>query len=428
MEQEKDTSVTVPQTKRPRGRKRAGISLKEDAAPDVKASDAVTDTALPASESSAGTLAEPEKRVRRARKPKAESEASAAEGTAAVPADVSAGQPAGEPAEPEKRVRRGRKPKTESEASAADGSAAPEETSAAADKTDETSNAHVQTDAAAVGVSDLGAEHKIGETSAEIPAVPKKKRRRRGGKGRRKGKAAAPQSDAAETTAGTPLSPKIPPSITPVIDPWGADVLDFSLSFLQPVPKKDIPELPLLEYGGEVVLIRSEEEFESCVSDLTDAPGVIGFDTETKPIFVRGVSQPPSLIQLATPRRAYLLQLNRMEIPDALIEIFESPDIIKCGVGILEDMRGLMKMKPFEPAGLADLGNMAVARGLEARGLRTITASLLGYKISKKMQCSDWSRTILLQKQILYAATDAWLGLLLYYALLPFGRHDPAAV
>ncbi|MDE5681464.1 MAG: hypothetical protein K2I05_03905, partial [Mailhella sp.] len=38
-------------------------------------------------------------------------------------------------------------------------------------------------------------------------------------------------------------------------------------------------------------------------------------------------------------------------------------------------------------------------------------------KISKGAQCSNWAADTLNHSQILYAATDAWLGLILYKQL-----------
>ena len=64
-----------------------------------------------------------------------------------------------------------------------------------------------------------------------------------------------------------------------------------------------------------------------------------------------------------------------------------------------------------------DLAALARARGIKAQGLRSLAASLLGFRISKSAQCSNWERDELSPQQIRYAATDAWVGRELYARL-----------
>ena len=77
-------------------------------------------------------------------------------------------------------------------------------------------------------------------------------------------------------------------------------------------------------------------------------------------------------------------------------------------------MRSLQKLHDFTPAGLADLADMAKKRGIKAQGLRTLAAHLMGGRISKAAQCSNWAKKTLTPQQVRYAATDAWIGRELY--------------
>ena len=171
-------------------------------------------------------------------------------------------------------------------------------------------------------------------------------------------------------------------------------------------------------------VIRVLEDWKQALPDLR-AVGVLGFDTETRPTFRKGKVNAPSLIQLATERAVYLVQLAWLPFGPHLAEILADPNIIKAGVGIRDDMRELSRLHDFEPAGLVDLGNAARTHKLPSQGLRTLAANLFGWRISKGSQCSNWSLMELSQRQIAYAATDAWIGRLIFLRMREFGLIPP---
>ena len=70
----------------------------------------------------------------------------------------------------------------------------------------------------------------------------------------------------------------------------------------------EINAMPLCHYQGPVHVIRVLEDWKQALPDLR-ADGVLGFDTETRPTFRKGKVNAPSLIQLATERAVYLVQL-----------------------------------------------------------------------------------------------------------------------
>lgn len=183
--------------------------------------------------------------------------------------------------------------------------------------------------------------------------------------------------------------------------------------------KEEINLLPAINYDGEIVLVRSDEELSLAVNELKKN-SVLGFDTETRPKFTKGAMHLPSLIQLATDKKVYLIQLKHVSSTESLAELLSDENIIKAGVAIHEDYRSLSRIFPLEYQGLVDLAKLANQKGLKAQGLRTISANLLGYKVSKGAQCSNWASDTLSHAQIQYAATDAWLGLLLYNSLTQF--------
>ena len=56
-------------------------------------------------------------------------------------------------------------------------------------------------------------------------------------------------------------------------------------------------------------------------------------------------------------------------------------------------------------------------RGLENFGLQGMTKEVLGGGLSKKAKITNWEASELTDAQLLYAATDAWVGLQLYRKL-----------
>ena len=125
--------------------------------------------------------------------------------------------------------------------------------------------------------------------------------------------------------------------------------------------------------------------------------------------------------QLATAQAVYLIQLAWMPFGPDLAALLANPAQVKAGVGIRDDMRDLAKLHDFEPAGLVDLGGVARAHKLLSQGLRSLTANFFGWRISKGSQCSNWSLPELSAKQIAYAATDAWIGRLIFMRMCELG-------
>jgi ribonuclease D len=176
---------------------------------------------------------------------------------------------------------------------------------------------------------------------------------------------------------------------------------------------EEINALPMVRYEGEVRLVRSERELDEALS-LLAREELLGFDTETRPSFRKGRVNQPSLIQLAASNRIYLMQLAFVPFGAGLASLLSDEKILKVGVGIWDDLRELGKLYPFEGAGAVDLGDLARSLKLPTQGLRNMAANLMGWRISKGSRCSNWSLPDLSPRQIVYAATDAWIGRELY--------------
>ena len=82
-----------------------------------------------------------------------------------------------------------------------------------------------------------------------------------------------------------------------------------------------------------------------------------------------------------------------------------------------DDIKGLQRLKHYEPAGFIELAQMSKEAGLEVESVKKLSAILLGIRISKSAQTSNWKAETLNEKQISYAATDAWVCLEIYKRL-----------
>lgn len=180
--------------------------------------------------------------------------------------------------------------------------------------------------------------------------------------------------------------------------------------------RDEINACPQIRYEGEIRIATTPAEASLAAEELR-LEILLGFDIETKPVYRKGVNHLPSLLQLAGSNVVYLFQLRRTRIPKELKKILSDPFLVKTGVAIRDDIAALERIEPFKNRGFADLAMMAKTAGIKNHGLRGLAAVLLGGRIAKTNQCSDWSRQILTPAQIHYAATDAWISRELYIAL-----------
>ena len=179
------------------------------------------------------------------------------------------------------------------------------------------------------------------------------------------------------------------------------------------ISKAEINDLPLIAWEGKIQILESIEKMEAVAATLANESH-LGFDTETRPSFKKGDYYPPALIQLATKHCVYLFRISETETFDPLLPILESPHILKTGVAIKDDVKELRAMEDFTPKGFIEIADITAKLGYENRGLRALAGLLLQGRISKAAQVTNWARPKLDDKQVRYAATDAWISREIY--------------
>ena len=183
--------------------------------------------------------------------------------------------------------------------------------------------------------------------------------------------------------------------------------------FPQRITKEEVGELPLVSYSGRIEVVANHESLKACLPAL-HAEKLLGFDTETRPSFRKGVMFPIALLQLATRETVYLIRLNHLGFPEELRDLLASPESQKVGVAIRDDIKGLQQLGSFIPQGFVELSQLARQLGIVTCGLRNRAGIFLNVRISKKAQLSNWEQEELTESQQNYAATDAWISREIY--------------
>jgi len=180
--------------------------------------------------------------------------------------------------------------------------------------------------------------------------------------------------------------------------------------FASTISKEEINNLDLERYEGKIFLITKIEQLTSVFAKINEY-SLVGFDTETKPTFRKGEVNEVAMIQIAIPKAVYLIRINYTGITDEILSFLENQSIVKVGVALRDDLKDIKRLRKFTPKGFVELNKLVKDIGIESNGLRKLTAIILGFRISKNAQVSNWEAEKLSQKQLQYAATDAWVCL-----------------
>jgi hypothetical protein len=162
------------------------------------------------------------------------------------------------------------------------------------------------------------------------------------------------------------------------------------MTYKEEISKEELFELPLKQFDGEVLVFNQKRGVDKAVKYLSKFP-FIGFDTETRPSFK-----------------------NQFELPKSLLNLLSNPKIIKAGAAIRDDVRTLQINSFFEPGGFFELQDEAKRLRINNFSLKKLSGIVLGHKISKAQQLSNWEAPELSEAQLRYAATDAWVSYKIY--------------
>jgi len=179
------------------------------------------------------------------------------------------------------------------------------------------------------------------------------------------------------------------------------------------ISKEELSGLPQEVFPGRIIIVQSEDEAEKACAYL-EKSNAIGFDTETRPAFRKGVSHQIALMQLSTQDTCFLFRLNVIGLPDCLASILVNPGIKKIGLSLRDDFTAIHKRKSIVPSNFIDLQVFVKDYGIEDNGLQRIYGILFEKRISKGQRLSNWEADTLSDAQKMYAAIDAWACLRIF--------------
>ncbi len=181
--------------------------------------------------------------------------------------------------------------------------------------------------------------------------------------------------------------------------------------------KEYIKDLPLVSFPGKIITVNSECEADKAVPFLL-SKDILGVDTETRPSFKKGQQHKVSLLQVATEDVCFLFRLNYIGMVTSVISLLSNTDVPMVGLSWHDDLAALQKRMEFKPGLFIDIQDIIGDIGIEDKSLQKLYANIFKQKISKRQRLTNWDADVLSDKQMSYAATDAWACVRLYKEIL----------
>jgi len=186
--------------------------------------------------------------------------------------------------------------------------------------------------------------------------------------------------------------------------------------------KEQIALLP--EFGRlgleRIALVATAAQAQQAQAELR-ATAVWGFDTESKPTFVKDqVSDGPHIVQLATLEQAWVFQLHDPACRALVAQLLALPGFTKAGFGLGDDRKRIQSKLGVQALDVLDLNTVFRQRGYRKdMGVKGAVAVLFRQRFikSKKAATSNWSVPSLSPAQVVYAANDAYAAVRVFHAL-----------
>lgn len=189
-----------------------------------------------------------------------------------------------------------------------------------------------------------------------------------------------------------------------------------------PPSKVDISLLEL--FAGlrmeQIVLVKDAESAAAARDELM-AAGEVGFDTESKPTFLKGQkSEGPHVMQFATAQKAFIFQSHVEASRPVMLDLLKSEKLVKIGFGLDGDLHQISQRFGIRPGSIIDLDRSFRQLGYRNPiGAKSAVAIYFNQKLqkSKSITTSNWAARELTDGQLIYAANDAYAAIKVFHAL-----------
>jgi len=164
-------------------------------------------------------------------------------------------------------------------------------------------------------------------------------------------------------------------------------------------------------FSRKEYIISNDEDLNKIIPLINQAK-ILGFDTEQKPVFKKGVPESKiTIIQLCDENNSYLIQVQKIKNISSLLLILSNKNIIKVGIGLKNDLQVLYKEFNCNMNACIDFGILFKSKLFSNNELGAKKACLLFLDLklqkSKNIARSNWERDVLSEAQIKYANEDA---------------------
>ncbi len=169
-----------------------------------------------------------------------------------------------------------------------------------------------------------------------------------------------------------------------------------------------------------VFVVSNPRQAAQALEELTRAQ-TVGFDTESKPTFHKGQkSEGPHVLQFATPHKAFIFHSHVAETQAVILELLLNPKLTKIGFDLKGDLQQISNRFGIRPAAVVDLGRSFKQLGYRNTiGASAAIAMLFRQRLhkSKSITTSNWAARQLTDRQLLYAANDAYAAIRVFHEL-----------
>ncbi len=202
-------------------------------------------------------------------------------------------------------------------------------------------------------------------------------------------------------------------------DDVAKEYLEIIFKLTNRLDAKLIDSLPPYFNSREIVMV-DDSNLDISIDEILSY-SVVGFDTESRPIFEKSKSDDNiALMQISTPYKCFLFQLSKFQDLSFMKKILSNSDIKKVGIGLNNDRKKLYRRYKVSLENVVSIDEIfRILGNKDAVGIKQMVARVLDQNISKKksISVSRWDSFTLSREQIIYASDDAFASLDVYMRL-----------